>query len=147
MKITRLHATLSAGFGVLLFLCAHAGQGEAASRTVALYNPKNDPNYTQATAKRPPGTWEAVSTQVQAFATLPYAERRQDVTLSAPLQPPAYTQASAPAVAAPSALELPIYGGGGPIPYAFYRPPFLGWEPSPRIPWWSVLPLAKHKRH
>jgi hypothetical protein len=147
MQITRLPATLSAAFAVLLLLCVYASQGEAASRTVAPYHPKNDPNYTQATANRPAGTWEAVSAQVQAFATLPYAGRRQDVTLSTPLQPPAYTQASAPTVAAPSALDLPIYGGFGPVPYAFYRPPLLGWEPSPRIPWWSVLPLVRHKRH
>ena len=147
MKITRLQAAFSAGFVVLLLLCACAGQGEAASGTVEPYNPKDDPNYTQATAKRPPVTWEAVSTLVQAVETTPYAGRRQDVTLSAPPQPLPYTQATAPEVPSPSAFDAPIYGAFGAIPYYVYSPPFLWRETSPRIPWWSLLPLTKHNRH
>jgi hypothetical protein len=147
MKRTRLHATLSTGFVVLLLLYAYAGQGEAASRTVEPYNPKDDPNYTQATAQRPPGTWEAVSTLVHAFETTPYAGQRQDVMPSAPSQPLPYTQATAPEAPAPSAFDMPIYGVFGTVPYYARSSPFLWREPSPRIPWWSLLPRTKHKRH
>jgi hypothetical protein len=147
MKITRWQTTLSAGSAVLLLLCAYAGQGEAASRTVVPYNPKDDPNYTQATAKTPPGTREAISILGQAFETTPYAGRRQDVTLSAPPQPLPYTQATAPQVPASSAFDVPIYGAFGAVPYYVYSPPFPWRQTSPRIPWWSLLPLTKHKRH
>jgi hypothetical protein len=149
MKRTTLPATLSAGFAVLLLLGAYAGQGEAASRTVESYHPKNDPNYTQATAQRHPVAWEAVSALAQAFETVPYAKRRQDVTLSAPPQPLPYTQATAPQVPAPAAFDVPVYGYGafGAVPYYVYSSPFSWREPSPRIPWWSLLPLTKHKRH
>ena len=152
MKITRLSATLSAGFVVWLLLCAYAVQGDAASRTVAPYNPKDDPNYTQATAQRPPVTSEAVSTLMHAFETTPYAGRRQDVTLSAPPQPLSYTQTTAPQVPAPYAFDMPIYGAFGTVPYGavpnyVHRSSFFWREHSPRIPWWSLLPPTKHKRH
>ena len=148
MKITRRHTTLSAGFVVLLLLCAYAGQGETASRTVAPYNPKDDPNYTQAPVKTPPGTWEAVSNLGHAFETASYIRRRQDMTLSAPPQPLPYIQATAPEVPSPSAFDVPIYGAFGAVPpYYVYRPPLPWRETSPRIPWWSLLPLTKHKRH
>jgi hypothetical protein len=147
MKITRLQATLSAGFVVLLLLGAYAGQGEAASRTAESYNPKDDPNYTQATAQRPPVTSEAVSTLMHAIETTPYAGRRQDMMLSAPPQPLSYTQTTAPQVSAPSAFDMPIYGAFGAVPYYGHSSSFFWREHSPRIPWWSLLPLTKHKRH
>jgi hypothetical protein len=53
MKITRLPATLSAGFAVLLLLCVYTGQGDAASRTVAPYNPKDDSNYRRPRQRDP----------------------------------------------------------------------------------------------
>lgn len=147
MKITRRQTTLSAGFIVLLLLCTYAGQGETASGTVEPYNPKNDPNYTQATAKTPPVTREEVSTLVHAFETTPYAGRRQDVVQFAPPQPLPYTQATAPEVPAPSAFDVPLYGAFGAAPYYVYSPPFPWWQTSPRIPWWTLLPLTKHRRH
>jgi hypothetical protein len=147
MQITTLRATLLAGFAVLLLLCAHAGQGEAASRTVEPYNPKNDPNYTQATAKRPPVPWEAISPLVHAFETTPPGERRQGVVPSAPPQPLPYAQATVQEVSPSAAFDMPIYGVFGAVPYYGYRSSFSRWEPSPRIPWWSLLPLIKHKQH
>jgi hypothetical protein len=147
MQITTLRTALLAGFAVLLFLCAHAGQGEAASRTVVPYNPKDDPNYTQATAKRPAVTWEAILPLVHAFETTPPVERRQGVVPSAPPQPLPYAQATAPEASPSPAFDMPIYGGFGAVPYYVYRASFSGWEPSPRIPWWSLLPLTQHKRH
>jgi len=147
MKITGLRATLSAGFAVLVLLCAYVGQGEAGSKTIESYNPKNDPNYTRATAKRPPVTSEAVSTLAQAFETTPNAKQRVGVVPSAPPQPIQYIQATAPEVPSQSALGMPIYGALSAVPYYVYRPSFPWREASPRIPWWSLLPLTKHQRH
>jgi hypothetical protein len=147
MQITTLRTTLLAGLAALLLLCAYAGQGEAASRTVAPYNPKDDPNYTQATAQRPPVPWEAVSPLVHAFETTPPIERRQWVMPAASPQPLPYTQATAPDVSSPSAFDTPIYGIVGTVPYHVYTAPFPGWKSSPRVPWWDLLPLTKHKRH
>jgi hypothetical protein len=147
MKIAGLRATLAAGFAGLVLLCASAGQGEAGSKTFESYNPKDDPNYTQATSKKPPLTWEAVSPLVQAFETTPNSERRQGVAPSAPSQPMQYTQATAPEIPTQSAFGMPLYGALSAVPYHVYSPPFPWWETSPRIPWWSLLPLTKHKRH
>jgi hypothetical protein len=113
----------------------------------APYNPKDDPNYTQTTAKRLPAAWEALSPLVHAFETSLPIERRQGVVSSASPQPLPYTQPTVPEVSSPPLFDPLMYGVFGAVPYYAYRSPFPGWKSSPRIPWWDLLPLTKHKRH
>lgn len=130
----RRNLWLSIAVSVLLF--AHAGQAGAAVGVAEAYNPKDDPNYVEATSGSPLAKWEAIRELVKEFeaGAFPTVERRQGSQSSAAAQPDHYTQATPPAAERePTIVDPFVYGR------------WSGWwlGHSPRIPWWSLIPFAR----
>ncbi len=119
-------------------LFAHAGQAGAAVGVAEGYNPKDDPNYAEATSGSLSARLEAVRELVKEFeaGAIPTVNRRQGSQSSAAAQPDHYTQATPPA-----AEREPTFVD--PFSYPYGRWNRRWWDSSPRIPWWSLIPFAR----
>ena len=119
----------------ILFLVAHPSQGIASVATLEAYNPKDDPNYAQATSGSLSARWEAIQELVKEFeaGAIPTVNRRQGSQSSAAAQPDHYTQATPPAAEREPTFVDPF----------FYPDGRWWWRGSPRIPWWSLIPFAR----
>jgi hypothetical protein len=115
------------------------------------YDPRRDPNYSREAFQTAPIHWEAVWGLVREFEARTYlnVDRPQVAAPYAQPQPWHYVQGTTPSIASSLAPEPPIYGGwyGSPL-YSGGLPYVAGWNSTPRIPWWSLIPLKKdHHRH
>ena len=120
---------------VLLLLFAHAGQAGAAVGVAEGYNPKEDPNYAQATSRSLSARLEAIQELVKEFEgqLIPTVGAGQETAQSTAAQPDHYTHATPPA-----AEREPTFVDPFSYPYGRWR-----WRGSPRIPWWSLIPFAR----
>lgn len=130
-------------------LPAHLGEAGAVTATPDQYDPRLDPNYSLETSERTPVNWEAIWGLVREFEARTYlnVDRPQATAPYAQPQPWQYVQGVPTFSGSPPIPDVPSYEG----PYAgswyAYGPLFSGfWEPSPRIPWWSLIPPRTHHR-
>lgn len=122
---------------------AHLSQAPAAFGKTE-YDPRRDPNYSREAALAFQVNWNVVSALAQEFEARSYQalNRGQALNQFPQPQPRSYVQEAPSPIGSP-----PIYGD----PYAGYvygyGSGFPGWfEPSPRVPWWSLIPPRRHHR-
>jgi hypothetical protein len=154
MRVVKLHKLKKNVFfavAAAVLLLTHLGETGAASAATDQYDPRRDPNYTRAAFETAPINWDAIWGLVREF------EARSHVNAARPLpssqfavpQPWHYVQESFSPGATPP-LSSAAYGapyGGPSYGYDPWVPAW--WGTSPRIPWWSLIPLKKdhHRRH
>lgn len=137
-----LLAVLSIG---LLWLTQPAWAG------IETYDPRLDPNYTRATPGNPGLDWRAIEALGREFHERNLTAGSRPIAAgSFPYpQPWSYAGGESPVMAAQSGYGGVGYGMppmGGAYP-SWYGPGVYGWlEPSPRIPWWSLIPPRHHHR-
>lgn len=115
------------------------------------YDPRLDPNYTRAMSTNPGPDWRAIEVFGREF------QERSVTAGSRPgaggqyvqPQPWYYAGAENPVTTSQSGYTSAGYWAppiGGPYQY-WSGSGFYGWrEPSPRIPWWSLIPPRHHHR-
>ena len=126
----------------VLLLFGHPGNVGAATATPDQYDPRRDPNYSREAAPVSQVNWNAVSALAQEFEARSYQAltRGQAFNQFPQPQPWSYVQGAPSPIGSPATYGDPyagyIYGYGSGFP---------GWfEPSPRIPWWSLIPPRRH---
>lgn len=143
-KLQRLNTNVPIAVTAAVLLLTHLGEAGVASAAKDQYDPRRDPNYSREASQTAPIHWEAVWGLVREFEARSYQsmDRRQPSSQFVVPQPWHYVQESFSPGAMPP-LSGSAYGGPyGGQPYG-YGPWFPGWwETSPRIPWWSLIPLS-----
>jgi hypothetical protein len=142
--------SIACSFAVAVLLLGQQGEGGVASEIPDRYDPRRDPNYSREVSATAPIHWEAVWGLVSEFEARSYQaiDRRQSSSPFAVPQPWHYVQGGDTLDVTPS-LAGAAYGSPYGGPFNGYDPWFAGWwEPSPRIPWWSLVPFTtKHHKH
>ena len=151
VKLNKLNTNILIAVTATVLLLTHLGEAGAVSAATDQYDPRRDPNYSREAFQTAPIHWEAVWGLVREFEARTYlnVDRPQVAAPYAQPQPWHYVQGTTPSIASSLAPEPPIYGGwyGSPL-YSGGLPYVAGWNSTPRIPWWSLIPLKKdHHRH
>jgi hypothetical protein len=115
------------------------------------YDPRLDPNYSRVVSTNPSSDWRAIEALGREF------QERSALIGSRPAaanqyvqpQPWRYAGADYPMMVSQAGYADFSYATppiGGPYQY-WYSSGIYGWrEPSPRIPWWSLVPSRHHHR-
>lgn len=121
------------------------------------YDPRLDPNYTRAMSTNPSLDWRAIEALGREFQERSALIGSQPGAGSHYAQPQPWHYAGADysmmvSQAGYSSLDYWTSPVGGQYPYSYWYGSGSGlygwWEPSPRIPWWSLVPShAHHDRH
>ncbi len=124
--------------GIFLFLGVANAHVSIADSGQAVYDPTADPRYLERGTEPTPRAETIAVLAVQFGAGIPEGEPAARGSQPIVQQSPAYLGADPAAAAGESAIypaSPPVYGnpwfGGFPVPV--FR------EPSPRIPWWSLI--------
>jgi hypothetical protein len=132
--------------------CITLGVAQPVWAGIESYDPRLDPNYTRAMSTDPSPDWRAIEALGREF------QERSPTAGSRPgaagqyvqPQPWHYVTVDNPVMA--SQAGYPGGGfwaspAGGQYPSYWYGSGIYGWwEPSPRIPWWSLVPPRHHHR-
>ena len=115
------------------------------------YDPRLDPNYTRAMSTNPSPDWRAIEALGREF---------QERSVTAGSRPGAGGQYAQPQPWHYAGTDNPMMvSQAGYAGFSYWTPPIggpyqnwygqgiYGWlEPSPRIPWWSLVPPRHHHR-
>lgn len=118
---------------------------------IETYDPRLDPNYTRAMSTNPSPDWRAIEALGREFQERSVTAGSRPGAGGQYVQPQPWHYAVADDPVMISRADYPGLGYwsppiGGPYQY-WYGPGIYGWrEPSPRIPWWSLVPPRHHHR-
>lgn len=133
-----------------VLLVVHGRLVLAVSATPDQYDPRHDPNFAPETSERAPVNWEAIWGLVREFEARAYlnVDRPQATAPYAQPQPWHYVQGVPTFSGSPPIPDVPGYGDPYVGSWYAYGSSFSGyWEPSPRIPWWSLIPFRSRDGH
>lgn len=115
------------------------------------YDPRLDPNYNRATSANPTFDWSAIETLAREFQERSATVGSRPAAAGQYVQPQPwhYAGANDPIMISQAGypgLDYRISPVGGQYSY-WYGPGIYGWwQPSPRMPWWSLVSPRHHHR-